>query len=208
MARYTENDRLRIHQMRKEGVTFQQITKITGFPFGSVVNLSRRTKPYPQTEEEPAQTEVAAPETEQLRAAAIGAERQIAHLQEQVQHAKTSAQSEAVMGFFKEFNSTKNSKLLDQFHKANSMVPQKITPENIEFLWGVLKMFAKFLENLGIEPMHEIGSHLQLTLEESHSYDYVGSDWIESLDVKNVEVITPGWTYQDAIVSPAMVKEI
>ena len=112
MARYTEADRLRIHQMRKDGVTFQQITKITGFPFGSVVNLSRRNKPYAQTADPP-QAEVAAPETEALRAAAIGAERQIAHLQEQVQHAQNTAQDDAVMGFFKEFNSTKNSKLLD-----------------------------------------------------------------------------------------------
>ena len=112
------------------------------------------------------------------------------------------------MGFFKEFNSTKNSKLLDQFYKAKSMVPQQITPENIEFIWGVLKMFAKFLENMGIEPMHEIGTQIELTLDASHNYDYVGNDWIETVDIKKVEVITPGWTYNDEIVSPAMVKEI
>lgn len=207
MARYTEADRQQVHKLRDEGVTFQKITQITGFPFGSVVNLAKRTKPYAHKTPSP-EEEVALPETEQLRAAAIGAERQIAQLQEQVQQMQTTAQNEAVMGFFKEFNSTKNSKLLDQFHKANSMVPQQITPENIEFIWGVLKMFAKFLENMGIEPMHETGDQLELTLDTSQNYDYVGNDWIETADIKKVEVITPGWTYNDAIVSPAMVKEI
>lgn len=210
MARYTEADRLLVHELRDRGVTFNQITKETGFPFGSVVNLARRTTPYATTapSDPPPAAEAARPEEEDLRAAATGAQRQIAQLQEQLEHIQTTAKDQAVMDFFKGFNTTQNSKLLDQFHKANSMVPKRITPENIEFLWGVLKMFAKFLEKTGIKPIHQIGERLEITLDESHEYDYVGSNWIEELDKKRVEVITPGWTYKDAIVSRPMVKEI
>ena len=210
MARYTEADRLRVHEMRDRGETFNKITEITGFPFGSVVNLARRTVPYATTVSPDASpvTEAARPEEEDLRAAATGAQRQIEQLQEQLKQIQNTAHDQAVMDFFKGFNTTQNSKLLDQFHKANSMVPKRITPENIEFLWGVLKMFAKFLEKTGIQPIHAIGEQLEITLDESHEYDYVGSNWIEELDKKRVEVITPGWTYKDAIVSRAMVKEI
>lgn len=119
----------------------------------------------------------------------------------------------AVVDVLAKMNSQEAGKLLDQFAKSEQTLKQLASsgyeiPKELSSVSLCVRMFMRTMRNVFmISPVHVIGEKLKLTLEQAERYDYSGSDFDDSGEVKNVEVISPGWRYGKEIFSLPKVME-
>ena len=110
-------------------------------------------------------------------------------------------------------NSHEAGQLLDQFAKSEQTLKQLsmsgyTVPKELSSVSLCVRMFMRTMRNVFmISPVHVIGEKLTLTLEQAERYDYSGSDFDGSDEIKNVEVISPGWRYGKEIFSLPKVIE-
>ncbi len=119
----------------------------------------------------------------------------------------------AVVDVLAKMNSPESGQLLDQFAKSEQTLKQLSSsgytvPKEISSVSLCVRMFMRTMRGVfRISPVHVIGEKLKLTLEQAERYDYSGSDFADSNDVKTVEVISPGWRYGKEIFSLPKVIE-
>ena len=152
-------------------------------------------------------------ENDDLRAAAEIAQHQLEALQEELEHIRHEAKQEAVITFFQEMNSVKNSHLLDQFQTAEVLLKklrqQGIEiPKEAELIPALIAMFSRFLKTQGIHPKALIGEKKEITLQESDEYEYIGTDFESDVDRKTVQVQTGGWIFGETLISKPKATEI
>ena len=100
--------------------------------------------------------------------------------------------------------------LLDLFAKSEQTLKQlgREIPKELSSVSMCVRMFMRTMRNVFmISPVHVIGEKLKLTLEQAEKYDYSGSDFENGDEIKNVEVISPGWRYGNEVFSLPKVIE-
>lgn len=148
-----------------------------------------------------------------LRTSLEMTQRQLEHLEEEIEEIKAEAKKEAVLHFFQEMNSLRYSNLFDQFANAEALIKKLDQndyqiPEEIESIPFVVRMFMNFVRKYGIIPLEQKGLKKIVTLHESEQYEYVGSEFSDNVEQKQVEIVAPGWKYAETIISRPHVKEI
>ena len=119
----------------------------------------------------------------------------------------------AVVDVLAKMNSQEAGKLLDQFAKSEQTLKQLASsgyevPKELSSVSLCVRMFMQTMRKIfRISPVHVIGEKLKLTLEQAERYDYSGSDFDDSGEIKKVEVISPGWRYGKEIFSLPKVIE-
>ena len=113
-----------------------------------------------------------------------------------------------------QMNSPSMGMLLDQFAAAEENLRKLRSrgveiPREIESIPACIRMFMRAMGSLGVAAIEKPGAVLNITLTESESYEYSGSDFVDSAERKVVQVVTPGWIYGDRIVSlPRVVEQL
>ena len=120
----------------------------------------------------------------------------------------------AVIDVLARMNSPEAGMLIDQFAKSEQTLKQlssagyQIPPE-LASVPLCVRLFMQTMRNVfTVSPLHTIGETLALTLEDSGSYDYTGSDFEDSDEAKTVRVISPGWKCGDEVFSRPKVIEV
>ena len=113
-----------------------------------------------------------------------------------------------------QMNSPSMGMLLDQFAAAEENLRKLRSrgveiPREIESIPACIRMFMRAMGSLGVAAIEKPGAVLNITLAESESYEYSGSDFVDSVEQKAVQVLSPGWIYGDRIVSlPRVVEQL
>ncbi len=151
-------------------------------------------------------------EKDDLKTALDISKQEIESLKEEIEEIRDAKITEAIVSFLKELNSTQNNYLLDQFSISASTIKKLkksnyIFPDQLESIPVNIRLFIKFLENLGVKPIAKINDRLTIDLESSENYEYMGTPF-EDNDSKTVEIIRPGWKYAGEIISKPEVREV
>lgn len=134
-------------------------------------------------------------------------------LEKEVKLTKEKWKKESESNFFIKLNSKENNYFMDNFKlsqvKIKKLMDENyIIPEELESIIITLKSFSKFLRMNKIQEIIEVEKILKINLEESHNYIYYGSEFLDENSEKRVIVESPGWKYEDKIISKPSVREV
>ena len=117
--------------------------------------------------------------------------------------------------FFSRLNSEKYGCILDEVLNARNGVRQ-LRKKNIQLppeiggLFILIERFAQFIRDSEINPIMKPGAVQSMRLDEVESCDYEGSPFLNTTEVKEVKVLSPGWFYKnkDVQISRPRLKEV
>ena len=116
---------------------------------------------------------------------------------------------------FSMLNSPKYGYILDLLLQAqqgvDSVKRQRIMlPFEINSLPILIRKLLQFTADCGIEPMLEHGRQMKITASDIENYQYEGSPFDDDIQVKTVEVVSPGWAIaeKEIVISAPRVKEV
>ena len=152
-------------------------------------------------------------ENEDLRASLEITQLQMQNLQVAMEELRQEAQLEARLEFFREMNAQRHGSLLDNFARAEQRLQQlrqegHSIPEEIESIPLVVRMFMKFAREVGIQPLEKLGREMEVDLEQSEGYEYVGTNFTEPEEKKQVRVVGEGWEYASHLISRPVLQEV
>ncbi len=133
-------------------------------------------------------------------------------LKESVEESAIDAKNLAVSEFFSALNSSEYGNLLDSILVVEDILSnlrkkrEKIPPELVP-LTIVFKQLAHFISSYGIYPLDEVNRTFGATYRQVALMNYIGEPFVDDHEVKQVIVTSPGWKYQDVIISLPTVKE-
>lgn len=135
------------------------------------------------------------------------------NLAQELEELKENSEINAKLEIFEEMNSSSNDSLLDNFfnndNQLNSL--RKLgyeIPKELESISITTRSFMKILKKLEVKQIQKIGRIINLTLEDSIDYQYFGSEFENSEEIKEVKIESPGWKYKNKIISKPIVKEV
>ena len=131
----------------------------------------------------------------------------------EIEEIKINADIEAKIEIFQEMNSSQNDFLLDNFTNNEltiNMLKEKeyLIPKELESVILTTKSFIKIIKRLGLKPKQKIGRIIKINLDQSNEFEYIGSEFINSNDIKTVKIETSGWVYENKIISKPRVREV
>lgn len=153
-------------------------------------------------------------ENADLKAALFGLKHELKDLSSRIQNIQNTARADAAALFFSEMNSPARGYLLDNVirsgHVVNNLLVQGWHPElpEVEGVIYSLKMLSDFFVNLGLTPIHEIGTHCRIALSDLSTISYSGSEFAGPQETKFVEIRTPGWRLGDRLITKPQAVEI
>lgn len=174
---------------------------------------SRRTRTKGQETENEQDSVKLSAQLEELKAELESAYIRLNSSEENFERFQQESAELAVVDVLAKINSQEAGKLLDQFAKSEQTLKQLASsgyevPKELSSVSLCVRMFMQTMRKIfRISPVHVIGEKLKLTLEQAERYDYSGSDFDDSGEIKNVEVISPGWRYGKEIFSLPKVIE-
>lgn len=158
--------------------------------------------------------ELLAEENAILRSALFGLRQELVSLQEELRKTQQTTQEDVVADFLREMNSPVNNNLLDNVMLSNRAAGKLFAkgwmpdlPE-VEGIVYSLKLLADFLADKGVQPIQQIGSRVSVTLSDLAKVSYIGSEFSNPQESKEVEFRTPGWLYHQQIVTRPQAVEI
>jgi hypothetical protein len=81
---------------------------------------------------------------------------------------------------------------LDELKKQNYTLPVQINGLTI-----LIRRLIQFIRDSGISPIMAIGSIMIVESSEIENFIYEGTPFINEKEKKQVEVISPGWSFKD-----------
>lgn len=131
----------------------------------------------------------------------------------EIEEIKINADIGAKIEIFQEMNSSQNDFLLDNFTNNEltiNMLKEKeyLIPKELESVILTTKSFIKIIKRLGLKPKQKIGRIIKINLDQSNDFEYIGSEFINSNDIKTVKIETSGWVYENKIISKPRVREV
>ena len=179
---------------------------------GKAKDSKPEPEPEPEQDADSDNTKYSA-QIEELRAELESAYIRLNASEENFERFQQESAELAVVDVLAKMNSHEAGQLLDQFAKSEQTLKQLsmsgyTVPKELSSVSLCVRMFMRTMRNVFmISPVHVIGEKLTLTLEQAERYDYSGSDFDGSDEIKNVEVISPGWRYGKEIFSLPKVIE-
>lgn len=138
----------------------------------------------------------------------------VTRLQESFEEQMIEMRAEEEMRMISMLNSEKYGYILDLLISAQSGFRQLRKkgpiPFEIKSVQSLVRRLLEFVEDCDIIQMFEIGEQLSVKASELDGYSYNGQPFTDSDEVKQVEVISPGWKLRekDLVISYPRVKEI
>lgn len=152
-------------------------------------------------------------ENSELKIALNILENENENLNFEIEEIKSNADIQAKLEVFQEINSSQNDFLLDNFINNEITINklkerEYLIPEELESIILTTKSFVKTIKRLGIKPKQKIGKVIKINLDQSNEFEYIGSEFIDSNDIKTVKIETSGWIYEDKIISKPRIREV
>lgn len=133
-------------------------------------------------------------------------------LRESVEVSAADARNVAISEFFSALNSNEFGNILDSclvveemlatVRKEHIKVPPELVPLTIVF-----KQLTRFIRSYGIHPMDKVNRTFRASYHEVALMNYIGEPFLDDDEIKDVVVMSPGWKYQDVVISLPTVKE-
>ncbi len=120
---------------------------------------------------------------------------------------------ETKKNFFISINSDQYNNPLDTLAISDNLIKRLYSegwsPEKpeVESVILAIKSLLTAFNSLGITPIYKIGEKIAISFSDISKFDYLGSE-LSGDEKKIVEVMTPGWKYNEEIISRPRVKEI
>lgn len=135
------------------------------------------------------------------------------NLTQELEELKEHSETNAKLEIFEEMNSSSSDSLLDNFfYNDNQLNTLKKLgyeiPKELESIYITTRSFMKILKKLEVKQIQKIGRIVYLNLEESMDYQYFGTEFKDSEELKEVKIESPGWKYKDKVISKPIVKEV
>ena len=107
-----------------------------------------------------------------------------------------------IVKFFSQLNSEKYGFLLDELLALQKGVSrlrkQKYeTPPEISGVLILVRKLIQFVQDSHINPMFRLDQVLEITASQAEEMDYEGDPFLDNTMLRKVQVLSPGWIYQD-----------
>ena len=107
-----------------------------------------------------------------------------------------------IVEFFSQLNSEKYGFLLDELLALQKGVSrlrkQKYeTPPEISGVLILVRKLIQFVQDSHINPMFRLDQVLEITASQAEEMDYEGDPFLDNTMLRKVQVLSPGWIYQD-----------
>lgn len=152
-------------------------------------------------------------QNEQLRAELEEVYSRLNSYEELVEELQGELTEEALTKFLARMNSQEAGMLLDQFAQSEADLKKKISegykiPSEVRSVQLCVRVFMRAMRDVfGVSQVLKAGTKINITLEESEKYNYIGSDFTSYDEVHTVEVVSPGWQRGGEIFSQPKVIE-
>ena len=133
-------------------------------------------------------------------------------LKDDIETAAQEARDNAVCEFFVQLNSSRYGNILDkllvvekqlmELRRQSYEIPQEIAPIPI-----IIKQIVKFIKDIGIQPIRNIGDEFTAGYSDIALMNYSGEPFLDEEEKKRVTVVAPGWKYKDTVISNPHVRE-
>lgn len=150
----------------------------------------------------------------QLTVALNRANNLITRLQDSYEEQVIEIRTEEELKIISKLNSEKYGYILDLLISAQNgfknLRKKGIIPFEIKSAQSLVRRLMEFVEDCAIVPMFEIGERFQVQANELDGYSYEGTPFNNATEIKQVEVISPGWRIMDKeiVISYPRVKEV
>ena len=150
----------------------------------------------------------------QLTVALNRANNLITRLQDSYEEQVIEIRTEEELKIISKLNSEKYGYILDLLISAQNgfknLRKKGIIPFEIKSAQSLVRRLMEFVEDCAIVPMFEIGERFQVQANELDGYSYEGTPFNNATEIKQVEVICPGWRIMDKeiVIYYPIVKEV
>jgi molecular chaperone GrpE (heat shock protein) len=149
-----------------------------------------------------------------LRSTLFGLKHELVALQEKLRSAQETTQTQAIVSFLREMNSSTNNNLLDNIALSNRAIAQMLSTNSlpdspeVEGVVYSLKMLLDYLLQIGVRPIQQVGHRAQVTMDDLTYILYVGTEFSDSKQTKWVQFRSPGWAYRDQVITRPQAVEM
>lgn len=169
---------------------------------------------HQRSEDESVDLEALRDENADLKSALFGLKQELSDLSIRIQEMKEVTETEAVVAFLSEMNSSTSGFLLDNLVQSNRAVVDLLErgwlpdPPEVEGVVYSLKMLIEHLHRIGVSPMRIIGERAKIAMDDLSYISYAGSEFKDGGEYKWVEYRSPGWMYGSDFISRPQAVEI
>ena len=147
---------------------------------------------------------------EDMRATLLIVQREAEHLRTQFEGEVQGRTQEFVRDFFAQMNSVRHSNLLDSVALTDSLISQKMAEgwkiePALQAIPTIIQVLMNYLRSHGVFPIEEIGKVREIRGSELSAYKYEDADPPSSDELIRIVVRTPGWRFNDYVISPPRV---
>lgn len=148
-----------------------------------------------------------------LRSALEVVQRELDETRRELDSRLERLETDTIIAFFRELNSPSYGRVIDQMAYIEGYL-RRLSARGVELsdelvpVSAAIRLFMKLIRSFGLEPIATCGEHVFVNLQESEQYDYVGSDFHDNAEVKELEIKSPGWRFKDIVVSRPVAYEV
>ena len=154
-------------------------------------------------------------EIDALRASLSRTKKLLADLQESFDIQLEESRQQIEEDFISQLNSAEYGYILDQMAAASQGF-QRMRRENVRIpveirsMQTLVRRLHEFVEDCGVTAIAESGVCLDVTAEQAANYQYEGSPFADSREVKRVEIVSPGWEIKekDMVLAQPRIREV
>ena len=134
-------------------------------------------------------------------------------LKDSIDESATEAKDSAVREFFGSLNAQEYGNILDNLITVEQRLAMirvdrvKLSPEVMPLVI-IFKQLLRFIKEYGITPIDEKGREFEATYEKIALLNYQGNPYVGDKEIKKLQVIAPGWKYQNNVISLPTVQEV
>lgn len=154
-------------------------------------------------------------EIDALRASLSRTKKLLADLQESFDIQLEESRQQIEEDFISQLNAAEYGYILDQMAAASQGF-QRMRRENVRIpveirsMQTLVRRLHEFIEDCGVTAITESGICLDVTAEQAAKYQYEGSPFSDSREVKRVEIVSPGWEIKekDMVLAQPRIREV
>lgn len=143
---------------------------------------------------------------EDLKNALECAQIQIASYEREIAGLREEMEDSVWLDVMAQMNSPAFGMLLDQFAAAEENLSRLRRdgfdiPKELESVAACVRLFMRAVRSFGVVPLREVGSALDIDLEQSEEFDYSGTEFENADNIITIRIVSPGWKYKETVFS-------
>ena len=139
---------------------------------------------------------------------------ELSEIKDSIKDSTLAAQERTITDFYKGLNSKEYGSILDNLVYVEHVLA-KYRRERMKFegdlnsITVILKQVIRFIKSQNLSPIipiKEIGKVIKVSEEDLFEYEYIG-ELFKDGETKEVEIVSPGWKYDENVISYPTIRE-